>query len=1551
MIGRGTAVLAAGFALWLGAPVGHTAANACDLVNRAVGGLLDNPNSLVLNLNCAIPAGPGEFAVRGAATILGQTGIVIDVVFLREGSTARLKTFSAQGFPASFSADALIRQLARQLPGGATFSTSAFTPSSLPVPRLEGLRLDFAPGNTVDSLTVGFAANTWPLGPLQIEEPRLEIALKRSTGPEALLSGRFLPAPEIRSLLGIDAALSVTARFSDNPNAAVLSASLGTSLTISSAARLTNLRLEVRPFDRSLALGATLEAQIEPGKPVLKFDGDLGLALAPLGPGVSGTLALSAIGNRSGSDLEWDQPFGIPGVSVRNLKFGLGVTFPPGAPPVPSRLELFGDGLLGTTAQRMSGLIGLGMDATNPSNNYLVYSARSPVTIAAFIRAFSTATLPAELEQGLAAGLQSLNASVSPRDLSVGGETIPAGIRFAGIAEFFGKGVEVDLRAHQGALAMSMSDIAVTVEGIQVLRIGGVGGNPLTFSVDPGTGSNPPKPGLRLDGSVTVLGVTRNATVNITSRHFAAQLGGEVDVLGTSLSGSLRVTAENFTRFDVPQDYIATFLVSLGTVQAELRDAINAEVESVIGVPLGNLFTDVLTLQSLSISTKLGLQQLGAAASIRGTFLGQAFDETLDIDLNLTDTASLFADFIETKVATALLRAGDRIGQLFTDAYTEVTGFFANALSEVEAWFDSLINDPKVTPPSNGQEPPNAILPDDVLKFTVSAKVEATRLDGEDGALEVYGQIACTTAGSVWANQGANAFLFSRRSGNAVDNPPDGHQSVTTSPAALGIAKTFYVTSANRPGARVRVHVRLREYDPSIFDTDDTFSELDLDLPLQLDYRQSYERIVSTGRGEDIRLTVTMTQDKRWGSRNGAWVRYGDTFFIRGLSGTAQAADAWISGDRPPIEAGLGRVLVRDLNAHGDRSLNAALYQWTLYDAEGNVRDRELRYDDVITLSVDLPLVDERRWLRGYLGDKGYEVRTAKTRDAFSDRWRVASRIGGGGTGPVRYGDPIVLVPLNQMIDPGNLHYLNWGLNSTMGAGSLIGARMGLGAEDAGTAPENYVFKIFPLPFTYTIGLGGTTKIVFEKVVLPPNQAPRLNVDWAALPAEAAIGDALAAFPVTAQDPDGRITRVVLQATQLSPDGLPERVVMLVDDSPNAASISRSVGAGTAQNLGVGLFTFQVQITDDRGKTVAASSPSAVRINSGLAPRDIAGVYHRNPVENDWHRGTIVMAGENRFRWINAAGVSWDLVWEPGGWILETGPDNPYYDEPEGRTFKLWQDGTGAVFAFFFQRELYLRTGPAPEIGLNRLVYLDKPGVILDDFYPNPRGQGQFPPGAASSDEVPVLDFESPVNSLTDAGTVLYGYLVPPVTGSYVFYISSDDQGELWLSPNASPAEAVRIAFEPEWNPSRDWTGTLRRPFADNRLSNISAPIPLTAGEYYYVEAMMKEGAYNDSLGVAWRMPGGIPPTPGSPPISGLYLRTALGPMPRITPVLGFRQFGSILRLEWDATSGAVLEYARNVAGPWNVHPRLRISIQDGTAQTDVNASVDPEGYFRLRQP
>jgi hypothetical protein len=54
---------------------------------------------------------------------------------------------------------------------------------------------------------------------------------------------------------------------------------------------------------------------------------------------------------------------------------------------------------------------------------------------------------------------------------------------------------------------------------------------------------------------------------------------------------------------------------------------------------------------------------------------------------------------------------------------------------------------------------------------------------------------------------------------------------------------------------------------------------------------------------------------------------------------------------------------------------------------------------------------------------------------------------------------------------------------------------------------------------------------------------------------------------------------------------------------------------------------------------------------------------------------------------------------------------------------------------------------------------------------------------------------QSPANNGDNYGSRMTGWLVPPVSGNYSFWIASDDQGEFWLSSNNDPANKDLTCF------------------------------------------------------------------------------------------------------------------------------------------------------------
>ena len=159
--------------------------------------------------------------------------------------------------------------------------------------------------------------------------------------------------------------------------------------------------------------------------------------------------------------------------------------------------------------------------------------------------------------------------------------------------------------------------------------------------------------------------------------------------------------------------------------------------------------------------------------------------------------------------------------------------------------------------------------------------------------------------------------------------------------------------------------------------------------------------------------------------------------------------------------------------------------------------------------------------------------------------------------------------------------------------------------------------------------------------------------------------------------------------------------------------------------------------------------------------------------------------------------------------------------------------------------------------GLKFEAWLNLPGNAPGDLLSDPR----YP---ASPDRVAyVTEFTSRLvfadaASMDNYGGRISGWIVPPETAEYEFFIRSDDGSQLSLSTDADPANATIIASE------AGCCGPFEAPGAPETSGRIS----LTAGNRYYIEAIWKEGGGGDYCDVAWRKVG----SPGLP-INLTYIR------------------------------------------------------------------------------
>ena len=150
------------------------------------------------------------------------------------------------------------------------------------------------------------------------------------------------------------------------------------------------------------------------------------------------------------------------------------------------------------------------------------------------------------------------------------------------------------------------------------------------------------------------------------------------------------------------------------------------------------------------------------------------------------------------------------------------------------------------------------------------------------------------------------------------------------------------------------------------------------------------------------------------------------------------------------------------------------------------------------------------------------------------------------------------------------------------------------------------------------------------------------------------------------------------------------------------------------------------------------------------------------------------------------------------------------------------------------------------------LAALPQTGSILREYWTNSPGKLKrritWESGlSAQPDGVEYLaNFEAPPHTGDYFGERIRGYLHPPKTGDYTFWIAGNDWCQFRLSRDDQPAKRVSLAFAQSTN-AREWT-------KDERQQQTSA-ITLYAGRKYYIDAVQECENDEHHLAIAWQGP------------------------------------------------------------------------------------------------
>jgi hypothetical protein len=295
------------------------------------------------------------------------------------------------------------------------------------------------------------------------------------------------------------------------------------------------------------------------------------------------------------------------------------------------------------------------------------------------------------------------------------------------------------------------------------------------------------------------------------------------------------------------------------------------------------------------------------------------------------------------------------------------------------------------------------------------------------------------------------------------------------------------------------------------------------------------------------------------------------------------------------------------------------------------------------------------------------------------------------------------------------------------------------------------------------------------------------------------------------------------------------------------------------------------------------------------------------------------------------------------------------------------------------------------------------PPYVFISMYPDSSWFATNPPTLTeylntfeSSNDLPVL----PPPFVHQEAEQIHGWFTPAVSGDYVFFVTSDDAGTLWLSTNNNPTNSYLIAQNQAWMTDRDWTctntacgeytggysadGEFRSDLfisgggqeayndyyaawaATPNFNTSDSGIPLVAGTPYYIELdnyysglpPLNGGSPNQCAAVTYKLASQPDPVSGSAPLLASNSISASVPdsvPPAPTPVIttmAIAAFGSQVIINADnglvnaqcnvQTSTNLTQWVTSASGWFDLSGNFSI--------TNAIATNAPQTFYRLQE-
>ena len=324
---------------------------------------------------------------------------------------------------------------------------------------------------------------------------------------------------------------------------------------------------------------------------------------------------------------------------------------------------------------------------------------------------------------------------------------------------------------------------------------------------------------------------------------------------------------------------------------------------------------------------------------------------------------------------------------------------------------------------------------------------------------------------------------------------------------------------------------------------------------------------------------------------------------------------------------------------------------------------------------------------------------------------------------------------------------------------------------------------------------------------------------------------------------------VTLSGSGHDNDGGPVTYVWTKQDGPTGATIVSPTSASTVvNNLVAGNYVFKLTVKDDELMTQYDLVKVTVN-SSGNNP----------PVANAGPDKIITLPTNS----VNLAGSATDSDGTiTVQWTKDSGPSTGTIQTPTSANTNVTNLVAGIyIFRLTVKDDDLAEDYDRMMLTVNPAPGCPESGTITREYWSGISGNStsSIPVESAPTSITELTIFQGPSNVGTNYGSRIRGYICAPTTGNYTFWIASNDYSQLWLSTDESPNNkgSVPIAYVNGATDPTVWT---------KFTSQKSQPIPLTAGQQYYIEALHKQGAGTDHIAVGWTLPNGTDerPIPGN---------------------------------------------------------------------------------------